>query len=184
MLRKQVLRNCRLLIIALLYHIIATAQSQYSNDCHIIIDGHTIPLFGEYNQVKKQLLLAKDIENLDKLGELYYYDGKIIRHGDYMLTPQIGFIIDTSTGHIVKHSISYIVTHRLDKGNLKKASVEEILHIIKQENLPFLTKLPTVKFGERQTFTSSCGTAYITVSAPEKLGTDQEEMDITIKLAK
>jgi hypothetical protein len=79
-LKKKALRIISIWLVLLLGCAQLRAQQRGSNICHIVIDDHAIPIFGNLGNAKNMIPLHQDVNYIDESKLTYYYVAVDTRH--------------------------------------------------------------------------------------------------------
>ncbi|WP_165758910.1 hypothetical protein, partial [Niastella yeongjuensis] len=89
------------------------------------------------------------------------------------------FFVDTATKKTIKEELFYSIERDKVDGNIKKASLKNIIELIKRQNIPFLEIIKNPDFGTSYKFDSTCHPYEVEIS---KISNEHGGQEFTIKI--
>jgi hypothetical protein len=159
------------------------SQTDKTSNCYILAAGKKIPLFSQLSDIRKKLLVSRDIEYLDTLIFLYSYNEKIEKIENILITPQIAFFVDTSTKQTIKEELYYSFERERTGGNITKTDLKKIFEIIRNQSVPFLEAPQDLDFGKTYKLTSVCYRYQIEISKVKEEYPYKSRDELAIKIS-
>lgn len=98
-------------------------ETEEKSICYILADAKKIPLFITLSDLRKKILVSRDIEYLGTSVFLYTYDDRIMKTNGYVITPQILFFVDT-TKRIIKEELYCNIECKATNGDIRKEDLK------------------------------------------------------------
>lgn len=158
-------------------------QSKEAKDCKWMAAGKRMSLFSPLPILRKNLLVSRDIEDLDTLVFLYWYDDKIININNYTFTPQLMFYVDTARKETIRQKFYYNIQREKEDGGAAKKDLNYFFKLIKARNIPFLQFPGDPSFGSTYRFRSECYSYRIDISKVSDVPYDKSQQEFTISVS-